>query len=172
MSTLIPKQDKRTNGRNNLPVISKIPETQLWEIWHTYTTPEWVEKRANHDAIVPFTECWLWKAEHSSGYPVRSLGHGKPKLRMHMLSIWTKTRRQPSSRQVVSHLCHRKNCINPDHLVIESIVDNNARMKCPRGFQDDRGVVWNLCPHHPRCLREDLEQRFVPEKEFDPLWFS
>jgi len=45
----------------------------------------------------------------------------------------------------VSHLCHVKGCLNPDHIVIEQIADNHLRQGCA-----DRRVC-NM-NHHPPCI--------------------
>ena len=43
-----------------------------------------------------------------------------------------------------SHLCHTNGCINPKHLVLESLAVNKSRNVCPAG---------DKCWHWPRCLR-------------------
>ena len=51
----------------------------------------------------------------------------------------------------ISHLCHHKACINPDHLHLESAVVNNQRKACEKvkkcnGHQAVDGG------EHPRCI--------------------
>jgi len=36
----------------------------------------------------------------------------------------------PANRVDLSHLCHNKNCVNPDHLVFELNTINQARVLC------------------------------------------
>lgn len=45
----------------------------------------------------------------------------------------------------VSHLCHGSGCINPNHLVLESLAVNKSRNVCPAGSK---------CWHEPKCIRE------------------
>jgi len=48
----------------------------------------------------------------------------------------------------VSHLCHHDICLNPAHLVLESLALNKSRNSCP-GDQN--------CYHKPKCLRSGHE---------------
>lgn len=60
----------------------------------------------------------------------------------------------PKSSEV-SHLCHHGNCVNPEHLILESAEMNRSRNKCI-------GWTWipcphcngrfNPCPHNPKCI--------------------
>lgn len=44
----------------------------------------------------------------------------------------------------VSHLCHNAWCLNPGHIVMESLEDNKGRNGCAGG---------NMCGHTVKCLR-------------------
>jgi len=138
--------DRRSRGRENAVVLAQFTEAQLIALWD------------QHKRNVTSTDaCWLWSGSTQNGYPSVSQGHGKSKLKIHMLAAWTVTRSFPTAGQVVSHRCHRKTCVNPDHLIIESIAANNARKGCLCSFVDATGRVWNLCWHTPRCLRIDTD---------------
>lgn len=165
--------DKRRFGRNNLSVVSKLSPEQVQAIWAEVLSAEGAlfSRHSNAGEHVPFTDCWLWKASHASGYACKSQGHAKPKIRLHIVAAWIRFERTPGPTEVVSHLCHRKRCINPDHLMIERITANNQRMRCLRALETETGKVYNLCPHQPRCLRTDLPE-FEPEVELDPDWFT
>lgn len=47
----------------------------------------------------------------------------------------------------VSHLCHNDECINPEHLVLESLATNKSRNACP----------FVGCTHLPKCIRVGSE---------------
>jgi hypothetical protein len=50
----------------------------------------------------------------------------------------------------VSHLCHERRCVNPDHLELETMHINNERNKCVfRGSCEDRHIGFPPCllPH-------------------------
>ena len=52
-----------------------------------------------------------------------------------------------------SHLCHIKNCINPEHIVAEPRHINNNRLHCS-GERRDHGDL-SYCTGHepyPRCI--------------------
>lgn len=54
------------------------------------------------------------------------------------------------SEYTVSHLCHNGNCLNPRHLVLESLAVNKSRNVCPGPTN---------CNHKPLCL--------VPGEQYD-----
>jgi len=86
-------------------------------------------------------ECLLWNGTTSYGYGYTSL-KGKS-IRVHRLSYMIKTGGDliPLTRNgqelVIRHLCNKKNCIYPDHLVLGTKVENSAdSIECgaqPRG---------------------------------------
>jgi len=55
-----------------------------------------------------------------------------------------------------SHLCHQANCIRPDHIVMESKVDNLSRNGCPGVvFCPACPIILNGCAHSPPCIRSN-----------------
>lgn len=141
-----------------MPVLTTYSVDQLCELWEKCQTQ--VTYESNEDELIPFDECWIWNKSTANGYPSLSMGHGQSKLKIHMLAEWTKCGEIPTKKQVVSHLCHRKLCINPNHLVIETISENNKRIGCLCSFVDSQKKVWRLCPHGQTdskyCLRRDI----------------
>ena len=147
--------DKRSLGRKNNIVIASWPRKQIVDFWTTHMNN--TTMTSNLDEPSSFDPCHIWNGSKQNGYPCVSQGHGKSKIKMHIISAWTRYKTFPIENQVVSHLCHRKLCINPNHLVIESIASNNARKGCLAAFHDNQNNVWCLCPHNPICLRSDTE---------------
>jgi len=152
--------DKRSHGRKNPSVLTSQTEEDLDQVWRINSHN--VDLLCNQDEDIPFDDCWIWKGSKQNGYPCISRGHAKSKLKMHMLAAWHKYKQHPTPGQVVSHLCHRKCCINPDHLVIESISTNNSRVGCLATFNSNLvGYTWRMCPHStkssPYCLRRDTD---------------
>jgi len=43
----------------------------------------------------------------------------------------------------ISHLCHERRCVNPEHLTYEPKLANQQRQEC---------LKFSMCPHTPRCL--------------------
>ena len=56
-----------------------------------------------------------------------------------------------------SHLCDRRNCFNPDHIVDETPMQNNARKGCAGslicGYHHH--IIVDLCTHEPKCIRPE-----------------
>lgn len=144
--------DRRSFGRKNAIVLASFPDIELYKIW--YKQKNNVELVTNSNSPITLDECHLWLGSTNNGYPVISQGHGKSKIRIHILSAWTTHHKFPSEKQVVSHLCHKK-VINPNQVIIESIVSNNSRKKCLCSLVDLIGSVYQLCWHQPLCLRRD-----------------
>ena len=144
--------DKRSFGRENAIVLTSFSDEKLVDLFR------------DHSQNVTNSQdcgCWLWCGSTQNGYPSVSQGHGKSKLKI--LSAWHRYRKFPASNEVVSHLCHRKLCINPDHLVIETITSNNSRKGCLCRLIDGNNS-WDLCWHTPKCIRCDTDTvgSFVP----------
>lgn len=155
--------DKRSLGRTNVVVFASWSEEKRTLFWDAQSPKHHIYN--NFHEPIPFSACHIWTGSHQNGYPAVSQGHGQSKIKMHILAAWLKYRRIPAANEVVSHLCHRKSCINPDHLVIETIAANNSRKGCLRAHITKDGATYNLCWHKTQCLRADTDTitDFVPE---------
>lgn len=72
------------------------------------------------------TPCWNWtRSKSKGGYPQMLIRHHI--VRLHRVALTVKLDRYINPSMTASHLCHNPSCINPDHLVEESIGDNNHR---------------------------------------------
>lgn len=148
-------KDKRSLGRRNNIVFSTWKREDIIIFWEKHMNN--VECTSNQQEPFAFSQCNIWQGSKQNGYPCISQGHGKSKIKMHIVSAWIQNEKFPQENEVVSHLCHRKLCISSNHLVIETIAKNNARKGCLGAFKDNKGNVWCLCPHIPRCLRSDTD---------------
>jgi hypothetical protein len=163
--------DKRAQGRKNQCTLAHLTDKQRVALWDKEKCKV---KELKDDQDENSTPCHIWTGSTQNGYPAISQGHGKSKLKVHILASWIKHRSLPQEKEVTSHLCHRKTCINPDHLVIESIASNNARKGCLKALQVENGKIFNLCWHDPPCMRRDEATlgTFVPTMVFDSAWFA
>ena len=70
--------------------------------------------------------CWLWTGALANGYG-SFCG-----FRVHRVSYYL--RHGMPTKHVVRHLCHVRNCVNPDHLADGTFLENSADMsKAMRG---------------------------------------
>lgn len=123
------------------------------------------DKRDHSREIDEWTHCWLFTGStNTDGYaqvwtkPTNSRQTGRRAQKafsLHVLSAVAKTRANIPLGMHVSHLCDRRNCFNPDHLVVESPQYNNARKNCagPIFCSKHQHLIVDTCTHTPRCLR-------------------
>lgn len=147
--------DRRHLGRSNPVVISQWSDAKVAALWERNRHMATVLSNSAESA--PFSPCMMWQGSTQNGYPALSQGHGKSKIKMHIVACRMAQGRVPQRNEVCSHLCHRKRCISPDHLVIEPIGRNHSRTGCFAAFKSPSGQVWMVCCHLPRCLRSDTE---------------
>jgi hypothetical protein len=121
-------------------------------------------KGGGHDlSIPPFSD--------ELGYGVLQRGHGRAKIKVIQLAVWTKGEQLVPHGQNASHLCHNPACINPDHLVIETCGKNNRRVACPcwcfvPGAENQQRM--RICSHDPPCLRPDSKGMADKGRIHDP----
>jgi hypothetical protein len=61
----------------------------------------------------------------------------------------------------ISHLCHNKNCANPDHLYLEDSLVNKSRNWCAVYVVYD-GKWLPVCKHEPKCVLTPAVKASVP----------
>ena len=101
-----------------------------------------------HEIEVCANGCHRWVGKYSGGYVSKHFKlinretHKEKniKLALHIVVCFLKYRRIPVKGAIdCSHLCHDKNCLNPDHLVLEPRDTNNLRKNCKKAKR---------CSHH------------------------
>lgn len=118
------------------------------------------------------TQCWKWIGDISSwGYG--ELKYNGEKRHAHVLAyIWLVGELQRG--QLVRHLCHNKNCVNPEHLAAGDRKDNSEDAKrdgigTTEGENNPRAILtWEIVdyiretyiPHHPLYGRKALAKKF------------
>ena len=98
-------------------------------------------------------DCLIWKgATDGHGYGVLWVSwpeEGKKLERVHRVALMVQmhlTRSQfPGGGLEVNHLCHKKLCVNPVHLVVEAHATNLERVHC-----SNQGFCCRA--HRPCCL--------------------
>lgn len=76
---------------------------------------------------------------------------------LHRVAFLAWTGRDVESGAVASHLCGRRNCFRPDHIVEESQSTNLSRCRAPCfgvvACRRHKAVLAKSCCHVPRCKR-------------------
>lgn len=90
-------------------------------------TPEWLAKYGERfrSHVITSDGCWLWDGAHQGGYAIfstRSDGTRKAHRVAYALAHGGLAEGLP-----ISHLCHNRGCVNPAHLVAESMWENTQR---------------------------------------------
>jgi Zinc-binding loop region of homing endonuclease len=86
---------------------------------------------SDKNVIVPMdgplpTPCHYWaRSSDAAGYGQAVINYHI--VRLHRIALTQKLGRHIKPNMTASHLCHNKICSNPDHLVEESIRDNQNR---------------------------------------------
>ena len=88
---------------------------------------------------------WIW--EHRQKQECAGMGGGGFSCRINILQLYLKSAQVPVLNvSCASHLCHTPKCINPDHIILETIADNADRKKCHKAR--GRKCIGN---HQPKC---------------------
>ncbi len=139
------------------------------------------EVNAQSPTFVP-TPCWGVKAR-STNCGVKYTGEGlRPQVKLdkpkgllttkrgdndyhHVLAahvmMWYFKHTFVAAGDEISHLCHNTVCINPNHLITESVAANKSRNGCAgyglcrcRNSNPHAPHMVSMCKHTPRCMVE------------------
>ena len=143
----------------NYTVYETASNESLLGIWHTCLRRHPPTYMSNVYERIPFGDCWIWTGPKLSGYGIMyiklrdpHLGiYGKSMITASIMAAWARNFKKRRPGQHASHLCHRRECFNPNHLVFESASKNAQRNHCPVF----KGITFpqRACDHNPPCLR-------------------
>ena len=110
----------------------------------------------NYEIAKAFASNGCLLAPNPNCYGYRKMPWGHTTLPLHRLILERKLGRTLDKNEQTRHICHRRNCINPDHLIPGSPLDNSMDMvRAGRNFiPDNRGE---------RCAMAKLTERDVQE---------
>lgn len=87
---------------------------------------------------LPSEQCWTWPGHlDEDGYG--SLKHEKRPYRAHRVSWAIHSGRMPCADEVVRHTCDNPPCVNPAHLLVGTVTDNNRDTVQRERRKDQRG---------------------------------
>ena len=111
------------------------------------------------------TECLLWRGAVAGGNGFRPGEYSTMKFKSrcdlfkpfqaggHIVQLFLKTGEVPKNKnEGVSHLCHKKLCLNPSHLYLEPL-KSNVNRKCCKS-QNGRKRECRDETHTPQCFSE------------------
>jgi len=134
--------------------VNNLSESEAAELWARVVH----EKRVTNKA-----DCWVHPNKpNKKGYVQVGTRDCNRKVYTHTLAVRMTQGKEvlPIDRKRnVSHICNNPPCCQPDHLVVESAKNNQARknclvtetVTCPCGC--DHTFTIGLCKHEPRCIR-------------------
>lgn len=103
----------------------------------------------------PNSGCWLWLLGASNGYGISNIKIAKS-IRAHRAS-WMAIHGEIPPGMVVRHKCDNPSCVNPDHLEIGSVADNNADMvargRHVKGERLNFAILREVDVRNIRCAR-------------------
>jgi hypothetical protein len=116
-------------------------------------------------------KCWICTSHNcdSDGYP--KIRRNNKCLRLSRY-IYTCEKGSISDNLVVMHTCDNPNCINPDHLVLGTVKDNNKdRDSKGRTAKNERNGGAKLTPEQIEAIRKDSRSCREIAKDY-PVHFS
>lgn len=157
----------------NHSFINSFSPDELFEVWKKYRNHRDRVLFSNRNETWPFDDCWLWTGRQLHGYGLVYAGTTKCQkrklVRLHILAAWIHHGKGPDDGQQASHLCHRRNCYNPKHVVFESVLINNQRSCCVFSTPLRNGKLRPSCSHFPLCLRKG-NRSGMRHKDPDPSY--
>lgn len=96
--------------------------------------------------VDPISGCWIFLGTTFGGYPRASIKRGDghwARTTAHRY-FWTVYRGDPGDKEV-AHRCHRRRCVNPRHLRLDTRLGNLSDWFVDQQFTDtQKDEVWNM----------------------------
>jgi Zinc-binding loop region of homing endonuclease len=158
----------RKQGRQNGSVMHQLEPFERRMLWNNLMKQDAdskvIKRISNATEPIPFSDCWVpsskkWTntSNRYSFYPQSYSQFGlKSKVTLHVLALFIRSEQIADNPNVASHLCHRRSCFNPEHIILEHNKKNLERTCCVRAARADDKVI-DVCPHKPKCLRRDTD---------------
>jgi len=163
--------DRRRQSKSRSVVLEEYTREGLLALWELCKTN--YDEVPTVNAYDPEEKCWIWRTVKRKGkggghdmsippfsdehdYGVLQRGHGRAKLKVIQLAVYSREEAMVPHGSNTSHLCHTPRCVNPAHLIVETCGRNNRRVCCPCWtYVPGTTTKQHICHHDPPCLRPD-----------------
>ena len=106
-----------------------------------------------NDGSKDISQCWLWRGPtNNAGYGLMNVGHSGIKMAsVHRIMMVEHVKSlQYKTKQEVLHICGKKLCVNPDHLILGTMKDRHALQRKFKAYNQmfhDKDYMYPICEH-------------------------
>ncbi len=97
-------------------------------------------------------DCWEWTGAAIKGYGIIRMGRGRQKYLAHRISYFIRRGVDPGDK-CVCHTCDNPRCVNPAHLWLGTLGDNNLD-----AIQKGRGQARGEQHSHAKFTEQDVRE--------------
>lgn len=84
-------------------------------------------KKINRYIIEPESGCWIWQLSTRDGYGITKGSFQSEKVQQAHRVVYEEHKGLIPNGMVLDHLCQIRLCVNPDHLEVVTVAENNHR---------------------------------------------
>lgn len=113
-------------------------------------------KLLEHVEVDPETGCWNWK--HAKDRYGRAIVNMGGKVRNAARVVWEQSKGLIPEGMCICHTCDNRSCVNPDHLWLGTVADNQADMQRKGRNRQPKGEAVGTAKLTEKQVREILKK--------------